>query len=253
MTDDQYFAVVDNEVQDWRYRTACVDDLCFHVSDQGRLPDTVLSEFVRRDNLGRGAGAFTPVGERHDVRLATFSGEGSAVPNGHFDAESYGGWLEHSTFALVGIDYIGGDFDGYGEFYSYSIGSASGSLPSGSATWTGVVVGTDLCTYCETFGNIVQGDARIGFEFSEGVPLFNIEPGTPLFDVAFTSLRDINAGTRLSDIRWDDLRVVGDSFSQPKNSFGDYLHGQLYGPNHEEVGGVFEHGDISGAFGGKRQ
>ena len=56
MSDDRFFAVIDGEVYSERYLAGCVDNLCFHVSDEhGRLPTTELSQFVRQRNLDRGS------------------------------------------------------------------------------------------------------------------------------------------------------------------------------------------------------
>ena len=54
------------------------------------------------------------------------------------------------------------------------------------------------------FGNVVQGDARIGFSVSTGEPLLNDE---------FTHLYDIDAANRLEEIRWNLLGVTNGAFS----------------------------------------
>lgn len=252
MSDDRFFVVVDDEVYSERYRAGCVDTVCFHVSDEhGQLPTTNLVPFVRQRNLDRGSGSFTPVGERGNLWLATYEGEGSGY-SGRFEANSYGGWLDHSTFAMVGVDVIGGEFDGWARFFSYSIGDATGSHPVSAATWTGVVVATDTCTYCQTFGHVVQGDARIEFNFAPVIQLGG-DTVEPAVDVAFTNMYDLDAGTRRNDIHWYRLQVLDGAFWDPVQGAGHYIHGRFYGPAHEEAGGVFERSNLHGAFGASRQ
>ena len=49
---------------------------------------------------------------------------------------------------------------------------------------------------------------------------------------------------------WDGLAVTNGTFGT--GSQGDSIQGRFYGPNHEEVGGIFERDHIIGAFGGGR-
>ena len=50
---------------------------------------------------------------------------------------------------------------------------------------------------------------------------------------------DLDASTRKSDIRWNNIRVENGSFSTVERVSGS-INGRFYGPNHEEVGGAFE-------------
>ena len=79
-------------------------------------------------------------------------------------------------------------------------------------------------------------------------------------DVAFTNIRDIDVAfsndnddrARLSheNIVWENIPVTSGSFATGSDESS--IEGRFYGPNHEEVGGIFEHNEIVGAFGAKR-
>lgn len=49
---------------------------------------------------------------------------------------------------------------------------------------------------------------------------------------------------------WGGLAVTNGMFGT--GSQEDSIQDQFYGPNHEEVGGIFEHDQIIGAFGAVR-
>ena len=176
-----------------------------------------------------------------------------AWPGTAFD---YAGWMNHSFFILSVWNPVDNDpFDPSEQVFAkvYTGGAASGSNPvSGSATWRGAVVGVDASENASK-GNPIVGDAtiRIGSFTS------------PAVDVSFTSLIDQRANVRRSDMYWHGLAVrngafdhngdlrVGVAFADRGNAFNS-LTGRFYGPNHEEVGGVFIRDEIAGAFGARR-
>ena len=153
-------------------------------------------------------------------------------------AESYGGWLEHNAFfverdSVVSADNVAQSVD----IYALSIGSESGSNPvSGSATWRGTMAGMDTIDI-----QFLHGDTELTADFASSD-----------IDVAFTGIYDDESQPR-TDILWSDVPLVSGGFFSRGIAEGDKIEGTFYGPNHEEVGGVFEHGYIVGAFGAKRQ
>ena len=84
-----------------------------------------------------------------------------------------------------------------------------------------------------------MGDATLTFDLSQSD-----------IDVTFTNIRDIDAGRPHGHITWQNIPVASGSFST--GFIGDSIDGRFYGPNHEEVGGIFERNQIAGAFGAKR-
>ena len=65
-------------------------------------------------------------------------------------------------------------------------------------------------------------------------------------------------------MRWNDIRLYDVSrigsyagvrdgdFIKGSRSSGDYIEGAFFGPEHQEVGGVFKRNFYAGAFGAKR-
>ena len=148
----------------------------------------------------------------------------------------YGAWLDHNAFSTSAATYYRGAVsDGYYAAFvaGYSFGNDSGSRPvSGSATWNGVMTGADL-----EFQHAVQGDAAITVDFARNNA-----------GVAFTNIKDLGTRSGLPSMEWSGLAIGTDG------RFGSSdIKATFYGPNHEEVGGVFERNNIVGAFGAKRQ
>lgn len=149
--------------------------------------------------------------------------------------EDYDGWLDYNLFvAGRGVTQRGTYPVGM------SIGVATGSNPvHGSATWSGVMAGVDV-SETSSYRNRIRGDADLTIaDFAD-----------PKLDVAFTNISDVDAGRRRADMTWDDIPLTRGGFGT--GSDGDSIQGKFYGPNHEEVGGIFEREQVVGAFGGKR-
>ena len=171
---------------------------------------------------------------RHSTGIIT-----AATDTVDLSVHGWGGWLDHSYFTTevreVRDPDRGGVLAGL-SFQAYSLGNATGTAPvSGSAVWQGMMVGA--YHYDEGSAH-VAGDARVTFDFA------NVD-----LDVALTNIRDANRAH--PDMIWQNMPVRQGRFwagSDPNS-----LQGQFYGPNHEEVGGVFERNQIIGAFGAKRQ
>ena len=84
-----------------------------------------------------------------------------------------------------------------------------------------------------------MGDATLTFDLSQSD-----------IDVTFTNIRDIDSGRPHGPIIWQNIPVRSGSFAT--GFIGNSIDGRFYGPNHEEVGGIFERNQIAGAFGAKR-
>lgn len=167
------------------------------------------------------------------------------------DILSYEGWMQYSKFGgqiniiTKGIVQIGQnqrDYTGQRYAVGTSIGQLSGTNPvEGNATWEGVMVGGRIGETAD-FGDPVRGDATLTYDFAN----------TDL-DVAFTnirSIRDVEVPATYPNMTWENLPVrngrFGGGFDDPT------LEGRFYGPNHEEVGGIFQRNRIVGAFGAQR-
>ena len=195
--------------------------------DTDSSPAVTASENVDFDVLQSSVGVtFEELRAHSDVPLAVgFRDTGSA------SYLEYGGWLDHSMFYLTANNPDSG-------FHAdaYSLGMATGTNPvSGSATWTGAVVGVD--THVIARGRAFNGKAEINVDFADAD-----------VDVVFSYLTfHSEVHNYHSDITWNDLPLNAGEFGF------DTIHGVFYGPNHEEVGGVFRRGGLLGAFGGARE
>lgn len=182
------------------------------------------------------ATTFTPeqetkvVGTRQGVHLRGTTGADTTF--GVVDFRGLGGWLKYSTFSAdrstfdIGVRWAGGA----------SAGQHSGTNPiSGSATWTGAMTGWDKLSDEDP----LIGDATLTFDMARQV-----------LDLAFTNIATHDDGRKYDDMNWSDVQVTDGHFSERTGP--DSLSGYFYGPNHDEVGGVFERRHIVGAFGANR-
>ena len=178
------------------------------------------------------------------ICTARFEGlEAYADPRGDFTYEVLGEW-EHL--------HVAGVFHDDTTLFAATAGvSHANSLPTGSATWTGNMVGIfrpPETPLAEIDHVLVRGGAEITL----------VDFQTPAIDVVLTP-------DSLPAMTWRAIRVTEDGdFHQdlvvtadapwpgPPNR-ASYIRGEFYGPNAEEVGGVFERAGIIGAFGAERQ
>lgn len=180
-------------------------------------------------------------GTRQGVPLVEYSGTsntvlefGSLQRPTSVDYRTLGGWMDYNFFTVNLWEF---DRVGWRLWNAASVGVKSGSNPvSGSAIWTGAMVGRahdprDVERPLAT----VMGDARLIFDFVQND-----------IDVALTGIQ-AEDGTAYPDIAADNLAVQDGVFG------GGGFQGSFYGPNHEEVGGLFERNQIVGAFGATRQ
>ena len=57
-------------------------------------------------------------------------------------------------------------------------------------------------------------------------------------------------GGARADLKWEDIPVAQGAF-QGRDMVGS-IEGRFYGSDHGEVGGIFERGTLTGAFGASR-
>ncbi len=143
----------------------------------------------------------------------------------------HGGWMEHGMFAMT--DSFGGQTGNV----AVSFGSSFGTVPSwlGGATWTGAMVGVDAGT-----GERVEGDAMIDVDNFADADV----------DIALTGIVGAGGGTWAA-LRWENVRLDAGGFLASDAS--GFVASLLYGPDREEVGGVFERDRLVGAFGASLQ
>ena len=185
--------------------------------------------------------AFTPIMTKNGVRLAKSRERESYGDGGVETTVGYGGWMDHSLFAVrVQIEtYDGGSFINGVTGYSLALGDAPETNPStGTFSWNGVMVGRNSDIASSAVSNVVQGDAAIAAELSQA--------GDMSVDVTFSNIKDLNTNRSIANMTWMDLSVTDGSFDSGT------IEGSFYGPQHEEVAGVFHRNYVMGAFGARR-
>ena len=214
-----------------RVGVRCLDDTCA----------AAFARFFRSSEATVDIAELDLLGERRGVSLVV---EEASTDN--VDVHVYGGWLDHSLFASEAVLLKSDLFPDQGATValSYSFGFSTGDNPSaadGSARWEGLMLGRDMSASASR-GQVIRGDAGVTVEFG----------GTGMTaDVEFTDIANTETGERRDDMTWHGMAVEEGGFAR-RNALDDTISGRFYGPNEEEVGGIFERDGIAGAFGGKR-
>ena len=151
----------------------------------------------------------------------------------------FGAWMDHSGFAMQtdGLSISGIDVD---MRYGSAGGDLTGTRLTGSATWSGLMVGTPVAGSAS--GDRLFGDATLTYDL-----------GSASLDAAFTNITNLDrrAAHSTSAVRFSDVPVASDGMFE-SGSVGNQIKGGFYGPGHAEAAGVFEQSSIVGAFGAKR-
>lgn len=173
------------------------------------------------------------------TREAGFGVVGEAISGG----SAWGAWLEHGAFLVGHTTYVDDELGNVIIPLAVSFGDATGTNPApvaGSATWSGVMMGTDMGAAASRPREI-RGDADITIA----------ELANPGVEVAFTNIRDLGTGDARDDMTWSGIPLAGGRFGT--GSAGDAIAGAFHGPDHRELGGVFERDRVFGAFGARRR
>lgn len=159
------------------------------------------------------------------------------------DLYTYGGWMQHSYFFSLARLYTHEEDpdEGVRRVTAYANGYSTGTNPEVQATWTGFVTASDR-SVATNLESVVTGDASISVTIDTQV----------LVDVNLTDMANRTTGQVYADVSYDDMLVTDGQFSR-YHADNDRLSGTFFGPDHEEVGGVFEHPQgLLGAYGGDR-
>ena len=163
---------------------------------------------------------------------------------GRHVVDSYFGIMEHGAFGIGYEKYSNEWTDSIGTpggLYSIWMGAqgmATGSLPSGRAQWSGLMLG-------------YQGRHNPHDDpFVEGVATVDFHLATNRVDVAFSEIASRDGQRTLSDISFRGLQPQADGTFSHWDGTG-LLKGALLGPSHEEAAGIFRHNATSvwGGFG----
>lgn len=228
------FGFVDGTDGFFRFDTRCSGTTCSF---------TVLGEtyLVRLDPGARpDAYDLQPIMVHNGVHIFQARARDDIGTDNQREVVLYGGWLQYSAFD--GQESYRPVQSGYerGDAYASSWGDSTGTNPteiSGrTATWVGAVSGADYSSVT----SVIHGTAQVDVDFVNSD-----------VDLTFFDLVNLNhPGRSIANMEWSDIPLSDGSFSR---GFGaNQIKGQFYGPNHEEVGGVFDRNNIVGAFGAIR-
>ncbi|MDE2774286.1 MAG: hypothetical protein OXI46_11380 [Gemmatimonadota bacterium] len=183
-----------------------------------------------------------------DTADLEFSGETEAILTKHgitmglTRAPEYRGYASWMTYGAFGVGDERATIEGVSVRGRYALagGDLTGSRPSGSATWRGLMAGTPATGVGR--GQILQGDATLTYRLS----------GT--LDASFTNIKNIDTlrAHAVTSARFTGIPVAANgTFSA--GGTGNKIQGGFHGSGHSETTGVFEQSGIVGAFGAKRQ
>ena len=204
---------------------------------------------------------FEPLEPRRGIGLAN---KARTLGEGQRSAfhRAFGAWMDHG-FILVETFTMQEDASlSHYHITWFADASHSGPLasPGDTATWSGVMSGVEASPPSGP-GAFVHGDSAVTVSgLAAGVQVS--------VDVAFTDIVNGDTAAGIGDMVWRGLPLQGREFGTdsvlfndgsgyfPDESFGaaaeGRIYGRLYGPGHEEVGGLFHRDGIAGAFAGKR-
>lgn len=122
--------------------------------------------------------------------------------------------------------------------------------PTGTATWRGAMVGTELSS-----GTRLFGDSAIVYDFADN----NVDVAISGISPSGIDQHTDGSYSGPSSFSWTDLRVNNDAsfyipgYGNDKAGTGlhptyGYIDGDFYGPNAEETAGVFERQGVTGAW-----
>ena len=200
---------------------------------------------MRHVRIRRAAGSGKTRCRTRSMNVRTAPGSHRAVPNGKDMVDRRDGMDAHGEDDRHGASVFGqeavaeeargccGPCRGF-RATSGGMFSESNPVGEGTATWKGAMVG-------ESGDNFLSGDSTLVYDFSAAT-----------VDVRMSGIRDWNTPQTYPDIVWNGLDVRNGTFTDVNT-----IRGSFYGPNHEEVGGVFDgtidRHHITGAFGAKRE
>ncbi len=174
------------------------------------------------------------------VPLVQMRAAGRDDAGARFAYQGYGGWLDHSVFLIQEQTTMM-----MGEQVSslsvYSFGDATRRNPTTNARWDGVMIGS-------AGGDIIQGDAVI--QWDKDTP--NAVGGL------FNNIKNLSEEDDYTEtlITWKSVPLMEGGFFTSDDAFlnvNGSISGYFYGNSHEEVGGIFNVGELFGAFGAKKQ
>ena len=148
------------------------------------------------------------------------------------DLTEWGAWVDRggiNAFSAWGVD-DGGRHRSFEAHYAWSLGSPSDSRPEVDMTWTGDMRAVRLGRpYWD-----IEGTATLQFDASDYTVDLSVTDSGWYFREPFG---------------WNDMVLSAEGRFAQGAGTDSRVEGSLYGPQHEEAGGMFVHEGFVGAFG----
>ena len=179
------------------------------------------------------------------VRIERLTNASTDGARGRRVIDGYTGTMEHMAFGVGFEESVNWEANAttthFINKWSGMQGTLSGSLPSGSARWSGLMVGFQE-GYPWGENPFVKGRATVDFSLSSN-----------LVDVKFSEVASRDGKRDLSDFGFEDLQASADGTF--KGGTEGLINGAFFGPDHEEAGGMFYHNidRVIGSFGARRE
>ena len=216
---------------------SCRRDVCTSgVPEEG---GTVSAESIRSSLAASNWAAMERIGGVNTMEFARGDdGASMSITNG------WGGWLDHAVFGVFGRE--GRPIGQEGPLSRLDVmGFAAGTAKpppgkSGRATWTGAMVGRSVDPDSGPVWDNVMGSMRVTVDFD----------GNEVA-VEFTNITDrYGQPWPIVSMTWSGLPMYSDgSFGDRGIWEGEAMRGQFFGNGDTEGAGVFEGGQLVGAFG----
>lgn len=219
------------DVPTFQLRSRCAGTRC-RITE----PTTGYAYDLRLEDFEFTAGDSDALGSRHGITLVLADGRQRDT-----DYTAFGAWMRHAGFAVQTERLVEQGITISGR-YGLAGGDLTGTRPTGSATWLGLMVGTPATG--NNRGDRLQGIAALNYDMSVGGGI----------DVGFSSIKNIDRGIAHATptILFVDVPIAsGGTFEAGLT--GNRIQGGFYGPGHDEAVGIFEQANIVGAFGAKKQ
>ena len=231
-----------------------VDDKQSTASRERYDVDFFAQNILASGSLTTWSGAQTQFSNEVAAALGFFRTSDSSTTSGAV-GEALAGFGQHSaitTYTIPTSNWVAQTISAaMGELHDGRPAYSGPNEPSGSATWRGAMVGTDMRRSSKLVGN-----AALVYSFVDNtidVDITNIRKDTT---AGMTSYGDYNGPNSFS---WPDLPVNSDAsfyirgYGNDRSGTGlhptlGYIDGDFYGPNAEEAAGVFERDWVSGAW-----
>ena len=192
-----------------------------------------LARGASRFSTSGGAANFLTILDHHRGRNETLEIIPAGLSSGNFlimrDGNGISRYVDGGqSFTHTRFGYIRGESN---EGYMMAHGTSAANIPhTGTATYNGKVVHAE-----EASGQIMDGTIRLNANFGNNSINGSINvPTRPIIDLEAASINGSHFNNHLSGSRV-------------------YYQGTFYGPNAEEVGGIYyKEGHFNGAFGAKR-